>query len=93
MSLVDGKVTSWFTAPSGEHAELIRLKDGSLLLSIRDTPETYVLYHLLGPDRAVRIGSIPAKVSSLSISEDLKRAAIVVREYRGDASMSRVVRP
>jgi hypothetical protein len=88
----DTVVTSWFTT-FGEGAEVNRLKDGSFLLRLHDTPETYSLYHIRGPGRAEKIGSIPRTVSSLSVSEDLKRAAVVVREYHGDAWMSRVVRP
>ena len=93
MSMADGKVTPWFTATAAEGGDLDRLKDGSFLLRVHDTPETYSLYHLLGPGRSVRLGSIPDKVSSLSVSEDLKRAAVVLREDHRDAWMSRVVRP
>jgi hypothetical protein len=91
MSLADGKVTPWFTT-TAVGAELDRLKDGSFLMRVHDTPETYSLYHLLGPGRFVRLGAIPRKVSSLSVSGDLKRAAVVVREHHGDAWMSRVMR-
>jgi hypothetical protein len=92
MSLADRTVTHWF-ATTAEDGELNRLNDGTFLLRLRDTPETYSLYHLLGPGRAEKIGAIPRTVSSLSVSEDLKRAAVVVRDYRGDAWMSRVARP
>ena len=68
------------------------LKDGTLLLLLGDTPETYSIYHLLSPGRAVKLGTIPRRVSSLSVSDDLKRAAVVVRNYHGDAWMSKVVR-
>jgi hypothetical protein len=91
MSLADGKVTPWFTTAAGG-GDLDRLTDGSFLLRLHDTPETYSLYHLLGPGRFVKLGAIPRKVSSLSVSADLKRAAVVVREHHGDAWMSRVVR-
>ena len=86
-------LSKWFTATFREGGDLDALKDGSFLLRLHDTPETVSLYHLLGPGRVVKLGTIPARVSSLSVSEDLKRAAVVVREYHGDASISRVVRP
>jgi hypothetical protein len=92
MSLADRKVVPWFTAPWGDGGYLDPLKDGSFLLRLRDTPETYSLYHLLAPGRAIKLGSIPAKVSSLSVSQDLRRVALVVREYHGDAWMNRVNR-
>jgi hypothetical protein len=92
MSLADGTVTPWFTAVAAGGGDLDRLKDGSFLLRVHDTPETYSLYHLLGPGRSVKLGMIPGKVSSLSVSADLKRAAVVMREYHGDVWMTRVVR-
>jgi hypothetical protein len=91
ISLGDGTVTPWFTA-FAEGGNVSGLKDGTFFLQLQDTPESSTLYHLLGPGRAVRLGAIPRAVSSVSVSQDLKRAAIVVRDYRGDAWMSRVVR-
>jgi hypothetical protein len=91
MSLADQSVTQWFTI-AGEGGQVGWLSDGTLLLRQADTPETFSLYHLTGPDRAVKLGTIPRTVSSISVSADLKRVAIVVHDYRGDAWMSRVVR-
>jgi hypothetical protein len=91
ISLPGPGVSQWL-ATFGERAEVNRLKDGTFLLRLRDTPETYSLYHLLGPGRAEKLGVIPRTVSSLSVSEDLERIAVVVRTYHGDAWMSRVVR-
>ncbi len=92
MSLADQSVRHWLTI-AGEGAGVGWLSDGTLLLRLADTPETHSLYHLTEPDRAVKLGTIPRKVSSISVSADLKRAAIVVHDYRDDAWMSRVVRP
>jgi hypothetical protein len=92
MSLADQSVRHWFTI-SGEGGQVDWLSDGTLLLRLADTPETWSLYHLTGPDRAVKLGTIPRTVSSISVSADLKRAAIVVHDYRGDAWINRVVRP
>jgi hypothetical protein len=92
LSLADGSVTHWLTI-FGEDADVSWLKDGTLLLLLGETSETYSIYHLLGPGRAVKLGTIPRRVSSVSVSKDLKRAAVVVRNYHGDAWMSRVVRP
>ena len=91
LSLADGAVTHWLTI-FGEEVDVSWLKDGTLLLLLGDTPETYSIYHLLGPGRAVKLGTIPRRVSSVSVSKDLKRAAVVVRDYRGDVWMSKVVR-
>jgi hypothetical protein len=91
LSLADGSVTHWLTA-FGEEVDVSWLQDGTILLLLGDTPETYSIYHLLGPGRAVKLGTIPQRVSSVSVSKDLKRAAVVVRDHRGDAWMSQVVR-
>jgi hypothetical protein len=92
MSLADQSIRHWFTI-SGEGGQVGWLSDGTLLLRLADTPETWSLYHLTRPDRAVKLGTIPRTVSSISVSADLKRAAIVVHDYRGDAWINRVVRP
>jgi hypothetical protein len=92
MSLADQSVRHWFTI-AGEGGQVGWLSDGTLLLRLADTPETWSLYHLTQPDRAVKLGTIPRMVSSISVSADMKRAAIVVHDYRGDAWINRVVRP
>jgi serine/threonine protein kinase len=92
ISLPDRDVSQWFVG-FGEGAEINRLHDDTFLLRLQDTPVTSSLYHLFGPGRAVKLGDIPRMASSVSVSEDLKRAAVVVRNYHGDAWLSRVVRP
>ena len=52
-----------------------------------------VLLQLRGPGQLKRLGTIPRPVAGVSLSRDLKRALIVERSYRGDAWMSRIVRP
>ena len=91
LSLADSAVTPWFTSFDAL-GQVSWLKDGSLLVLVGETPETYSIYRLLGPGRAEKLGAIPRRVSSVSVSRDLKRAAVVVHDYRGDAWMSRVVR-
>jgi len=92
MSLADQSVRHWFTI-AGDAGEVGWLSDGTLLLRLAETPETFSLYHLTQPDRAAKLGTIPRRVSAISVSADLKRAAIVVQDYRRDAWVSRVVRP
>ena len=92
MSLATGKAIPWF-AIFGESYGFRWLPDGSILLSIWETQETATLYRLHGPGRNERLGTIPLPVTSLGVSTDLHRAAVVTQEYHGDAWMSRVVRP
>ncbi len=91
MSLADQSVTHWFTIPALD-GEVSWLSDGTLLLRLAETMETFSLYHLTQPDRAAKLGTIPGKLSAISVSADLKRAAIVLHDYRGDAWMNRVAR-
>jgi Tol biopolymer transport system component len=91
LSLADSAVTPWFTAFGGM-SEVSWLNDGTLLVVFIEALETYSVYHLLGPGRAEKLGTIPRRVSSVSVSKDMKHAAVVVRDHRGDAWMSRVVR-
>src|SRR5205814_9190578 len=91
LSLADGSVSHCLTA-FGDDVDVNWLKDGTILMLLGDTPETNSIYHLLGPGRAVELGTIPRRVSSVSVSKDLKRVAVVVRNYHGDASVSKVVR-
>jgi hypothetical protein len=91
MSLADQSVRHWFTI-AADRGDVDWLSDGTLLLRLAETPETFSLYHLTRPDRAAKLGTIPRTVSAISVSADLKRAAIVVHDHRADAWMSRVVR-
>jgi hypothetical protein len=91
MSLADQSVRHWLTIAGGG-GSVSWLTDGTLLLHLAETSETFSLYHLTRPDRAAKLGTIPRTVSAISVSADLKRAAIVVHDDRGDAWMSHVVR-
>ena len=92
MSLSDGKETHW-VAIFGAKPFFRWLPDGSILLDIWETQETVTPYRVRGPGRSERLGTVPRPVTSFSASKDLRRAAVVTREYHGDAWMSRVVRP
>jgi hypothetical protein len=69
------------------------LADGSLLLTVRATQESMTLYRVRAPGRLERLGEVPRPVAGVTVSRDLRRATVLVRDYHGDAWMSRVVRP
>ena len=92
MSLADGKVARWVTI-FGESSDAQWLPDGSILLDIWETQETVTAFRVRGPGQSERLGTVPRPVTSFRVSRDLRRAAVVTREYHGDAWMSRVVRP
>jgi hypothetical protein len=92
LSLRDGAFTPWVSMfAEGGWGRF--LPDHSMLVQIRETVETVTLYRLRGPGQLERLGAIPRPVERLSVSNDLKRASIVTRDYHGDAWMYHVVRP
>jgi hypothetical protein len=82
----------WATSPA-EQGGARFLADGSVLFAPWDTPESIVLYRVREPGRMERLGSAPRPTAGLSVSGDLKRVALLESTYRGDAYMSRIVRP
>ncbi len=55
--------------------------------------ETAALYRISAPNRLVKLGTVPRPVSGLHASEDARRVTVQVRDFHGDAWMSKVVRP
>jgi hypothetical protein len=91
LSLSDGKVTQVWTTV-GLAGRLMWLQDGSLLITIFDTPESVTLYRARIGGPIERLGSIPHPVTAVAVSADLRRAVVTTRDYRGDAWLSKVVR-
>jgi hypothetical protein len=92
VSLADGATTPWATA-FAENAWISLLPDNSILFSALETQESLTLYRLRAPGRMERLGTVPRSIDFVNVSSDLRRAAVTVRDYHGDAWMSRVVRP
>lgn len=92
VSLVDGSTTPWTTFLVAGNATFRWLPDGSALLSLRAARDTVTLYRVRGPGLVDRVGVIARPIESWTVSNDLGRAVVTAREFRGDAWMSRVVR-
>jgi len=90
--LEGGTPTMWATSYA-ESGGMKFVADGSVLFQVRPTQESMALLRLRGPGDIRRLGVVPRPVAGVSLSEDLKRALIVERNYHGDAWMSRIVRP
>jgi len=88
----DSSMTQW-AAMFGEDGGLRWLPDQTMLVWIWTTQESLSLYRLRGPGRIESIGTVGRSIYQFRGSDDLRRAAVVVRNYHGDAWMSRVVRP
>jgi hypothetical protein len=92
MSLPDGAMTG-IKAMRGGAAFAIWLADGSIMLAVWRVPDSgLTIYRLRDTGETIWSATIPHPVWSISVSGDMKRTALTVREYRGDASISRVIR-
>jgi hypothetical protein len=89
--LAGGQPVLW-TAEPAELGDIQWLSDGALLFSPWDTPESIVWFKLTGPAQGTRLGRISRPSAGASVSDDLKRVAVVERNYHGDAFSSRIVR-
>jgi hypothetical protein len=89
--LAGGAPELW-TAEAAEYGDIRWIGDGVVLFSVRDTPESVVLYRVAGPGRMTRVGRVARPSANTSVSDDLKRISVVERNYHGDAFTSRVVR-
>ena len=91
LSLPEGRFTqiAWLFAEGGG---LRWLTGGSLALSLEAAKSSVALYRARPGAPLERLGSIPRSVSNFTVSSDMKRAAVVTRDYHGDAWMSKVIR-
>jgi hypothetical protein len=89
--LAGGTPELW-VADAAENGYMRWLRDGTVLFSVWDTPESVVLYQVAGPGRVTRLGRVSRPSANTSVSDDLKRISVVERNYHGDAFTSRVVR-
>ncbi|MFI5280857.1 MAG: protein kinase [Gemmatimonadales bacterium] len=90
--LSGGPWTKWFSS-FAERGFTLPLTGGGLLVQQWPTQQSSTLYRVAQPNRMQKLGTIPRPIDGLGVSRDLKRATVYVRDYHGDAWMSRVVRP
>jgi hypothetical protein len=88
---VADKKASQVWATFGEEAFVSWLDDGDLLVRLGDTPESSSFYRVTTTGKVTRLGSIPRPVQNVSVSRDLKVAAITTKDRKGDAWMSKIV--
>jgi hypothetical protein len=93
-SMPDGRFTQIFTG-FGESVRAFPLDDGSVLVSVNDTPESVTLYRVRPGSSPERIGSTQRLIApgvSLTVSSDMKRAFVITLDDRRDVWMSKVVK-
>ena len=91
LSATDGTEEHWATV-FGEGGAVTWLDDGSLALHLEVAGESYVLDRLRGPGQVEHLGAIPRPLTSVSVSRDFKRIALIARDTHGDAWSMRVVK-
>jgi hypothetical protein len=90
ITLDDGKQALWATrfaedarlAPGGTHA---------VILAVAETQDSWALYGLDGPGQMTALGTIGRPIVGITVSADLSRATVMVRDYRADAWLNKVV--
>ena len=68
------------------------LADGSIALTVWTGTDAATLHHVTGPHQEKTLGPLAHVSNVVSVSDDLQRATITWREYRGDAWMYSVRR-
>jgi hypothetical protein len=89
LSLGDGKQTM-LTTQSGEFGRVAAGTTHAVIVGMARTQESWELLALDGPGRATSLGTIGRPIAALSVSRDLRRATVMVRDYRADAWLNRV---
>src|SRR5262249_27387366 len=91
LSMPDAKDGQWHSV-FGEGASGIWSADGSLLLGLRTTSDSYAIERLRGPGQVEQLGAIPRSLQQISLTPDQKRVSIVTRDAHADAWTMRIVK-
>ncbi|HKP28929.1 MAG TPA: protein kinase [Gemmatimonadales bacterium] len=92
VDIAGGEPTKW--AASFSELGLVRWSgDGSVVFANWLTANAVTLSKFSAPGTSQVLGTVPHPLRWLSVSDDLKRATIGWRDYRGDAWLYRVVKP
>ena len=90
---MDGSPWTVWAEFFAENGDITPLSGGGLLLSVFPSQASAALYRILVPGQPVKLGAVPRPVAGLFPSRNGRRVAVLVRDYHGDAWMSKVVRP
>ena len=89
INLADGSSTMW-TSMFAEIGRTTVLDDGSVFLQVSRTQESLSFYKVTGPGQLQSLGDSPRPLRQVSVTRDMKHATALERDYRADASMSKV---
>jgi hypothetical protein len=90
ISLADGSSTPWMSMV-GEYGSIRMLGDGSLFLVAPVSAASLSYFKLTAPGKVQHLGT-SSRYERLSVSSDLKRGTVQLRDYRADAWLSKVIR-
>jgi len=90
---MDGSPWAVWASMFAERGTFRPLPGGDLLLVIFTTQQSATLYRATAAGRVEQVGIVPRPIDVIVLSRDGRRAGIGIRDYQGDAWMSRVVRP
>jgi hypothetical protein len=90
---VDGGTPVRWGGKFSESVGVTTLDGGAFLFHVWPTAETIALYQASAPGDMKLLGNVPVRATDVTVSQDLKRATLLQREYHGDSWMSRVVKP
>jgi len=92
ITVAGGDPVTW-SRSFAELGEASWLGDGSIAFKVWSSSDAVTVRKVSGPGQETMVGAIGHIAGTLSLSQDLKRATLGWREYRGDAWMYRVVKP
>jgi len=90
ITLDDGKQAQWAT----RFVEDARMWPGGVhpvIFAVAETADSWTLYALDGPGQMTSLGTVGRPIVGFSASADLSRATVMVRDYRADAWLNKVV--
>ncbi len=89
LSMGDTIPVHWATIPTARGATIRWLPDMTLLVTIWEGGIP-TLYRVRGPGRVERLGTAPRVLYDMTVSDNLRDAAVVTRDPRSDIFLSRI---
>ena len=60
-------------------------------MAVAETQDSWALYAMDGPGQVTPLGTVGRPIVGFTASADLSRATVMVRDYRADAWLNKVV--
>ena len=90
LSLDDGKHTH-LASRFAENGRVVAVDGHEALFLVGETQDSWSLFAIDGPGAIKPLGTVGLPINWVSVSRDLSRASVVVRDYRADAWLNKVV--